>query len=431
MFVVGGCVRDWLLGGTDFTDLDFVVEGDALAAAECITNAGAASDPQIYPRFGTAMVVAQGTRLEFAIARSESYSEESRKPLVEPSSLKEDAERRDFTVNSLMYDPWAPEPESRVIDLLGTGLADLWEKVLRTPKAPDQTFSDDPLRMLRAVRFKHKLGFEFEQGLADSIKTNAHRIEILSAERIQEEFIKMLHLPDPGTPIIELAELGLLEKFAPELVAMQGVDQGEYHFADVFDHSIAALRAVKSDDIVLKLSALLHDIGKPSTKSIEESGRVRFFNHEVVGADMAAELMDRLRFGSKTISRVHLLIRNHMRFTSFKGEMSASAARRLLRDLGDETENLLILAEADKAALKKNVGAVDLNAIRKKLQEVSYVTPKEKIKSPLSGKEVMQILNVEQGPKVGEALRLLEEAVIEGDLEPDDKDTARRLLLDS
>lgn len=374
------------------------------------------------------MVIADGVRIEIATARQESYSEDSRKPDVRPASLKQDALRRDFTVNTLLYDPWAEDTESRVVDLLGLGLSDLKARVLRTPQPPDQTFIDDPLRMLRAVRLKNKLGFQFADGLEDSIKRNAPRLRILSAERVQEEFVKMLALQDPAAPIEDLDQLGLLAEFAPEISALRGVEQGEFHYADVFDHTIAALRNVKSSDLAVRLAILLHDIGKPATRTVEENGRVRFFGHERLGEEMAEQILLRLRFGSKTIERVKLLVRNHMRLTSFGKDYTDAAVRRLVRDLGPETENLLTLIEADKSAMKRDAGTTDVQGVRDRISAILKEVPAESLRSPLSGDEVIEELGLEQGPQVGEALRILEEAVLDGALSHDDKSGAIKML---
>lgn len=418
-------MRDELLGRPEPNDFDLVTELSSGELAQMLHGRGLSSLPPVtYARFGTALVRVAGAAIELATARRESYAPDSRKPEVEPATLTEDAQRRDFTVNALMRNLHSGE----LWDPLGKGLPDLEARVLRTPLDPRATFRDDPLRMLRAVRFVWQLGFAPVPRLYESIREEAHRLSIISAERIREEFVKMLRLPDADKALEDLRRTGLLEVFAPELEAMKGVEQGSFHHLDVWDHSRLVVRNAGTEDLVLTLSALLHDVGKPETRSLDDEGHIRFFGHELVGARIAGHFLDRLRFPRDDIDAVTMLVRNHMRLQTAPG-ISPAAARRLIRDLGPNLPRLLKLVEADANALKPGVKIMDVAAIRKHIEEVGKVTPVEKLESPLSGGEIMALLDLEPGPEIGDAKKLLLERVLEGDLQPDDKPAAVRELL--
>lgn len=421
VWLVGGCVRDALLGRDLSNDFDLVLEGSAVDLATWLGQNGA-KHLAVYPRFGTAMVRLEHAQFEFVSARQESYVPSSRKPQVEAGSLLDDARRRDFTCNSLMVNL----QDGRLMDLLGIGLDDLKEGVLRTPLDPRQTFFDDPLRMLRAVRFKHQLGFDYAHGLTESIRDESHRLKAISAERIRDEFTKMVGWPDA---LRELTALHLMEHIIPELLAMQRVEQGKWHHLDVWDHTLLVVQNAATTDIILNLACLLHDVGKPPTRSVDEKGDTRFFTHELVGADMARVILRRLRYDNETIEAVALLVKNHMRLSSAP-KLSAPAARRLIRDLGPQLDRLMLLVDADARALKPGVKTIDIPAIQTRIQEVAAHTPAAKIKSPLSGDEIMKLLGVDPGPEVGEAMKYLTEQVIEGHLQPDDEETARQMLRD-
>ncbi|MEZ0327572.1 MAG: CCA tRNA nucleotidyltransferase [Fimbriimonas sp.] len=424
LWLVGGAVRDELLSIPHENDFDLVTRGSSAELAHLLRDKGLSSIPPVtYERFGTAMVHVHGTNVEIVTARRESYEEGSRKPTVEAATYEEDAARRDFTVNTLMRSIHSEE----LWDPLGNGLDDLKGKVLRTPLDPGETFRDDPLRMLRAVRFRWKLGFEPAEGLYDSILATKQRLKIISNERIRDELLKMLQQPTASEALNDLMNLGLIEIFAPELVPMKGCEQGKWHHLDVWDHSLLVLKNAGTGDIVLSLAALLHDVGKPATRIIDEKGDTRFFSHEVVGADIAAKLLRRLRIAQNEIDQVVPLVRNHMRLGSFE-TFTPAAARRLVRDLGDQTERLLTLVEADANALKAGVRTMDLQQIRSRLAETKAQTPREALESPLSGEEIMEFLQLSPGRKVGELKNLLAEKVIEGELQPNDKEAAKAML---
>ncbi|HEY0868045.1 MAG TPA: HD domain-containing protein [Fimbriimonas sp.] len=423
LWLVGGAVRDELLGLPAEADFDLVTQGSAIDLARLIYERGGSNLPVTYERFGTAMVQVEGASVELVTARRESYDHASRKPTVEAASLEEDALRRDFTVNTLMRNLASGE----LFDPLGIGLRDLGERILRTPLDPAATFHDDPLRMLRAVRFRWKLGFEPVAGLYEAIRAERERLRIVSMERIRDEFVKMLLGPEAPSALDDLMDLGLYEVFAPEFLPMVGCEQGNFHHLDVWRHSLLVLSKVDGRDLVLRLGALLHDVGKPPTRFVDADGNVRFFGHETVGADIAREVLGRLKFPGKEIDLVVRLVRNHMRLGS-SPFFTPAAARRLLRDFEGDVERLLELVEADAASLRPGVRALDLSQIRDQIERVAKETPVKTLQSPLSGQEIMEIAQVEPGPEVGRLKSILTEAVLEGTIPPDDKEAASRLL---
>lgn len=424
LWLVGGAVRDQMLGLEDSNDLDIVLEGDAPELARFLHEKGVSSiGPVVYPRFGTALVRVAGANVELATARKESYGAQSRKPSVEPASLREDALRRDFTVNALLKNVHSGE----LFDPLGGGLKDLENRVLRTPLEPLKTFQDDPLRILRAIRFRRQLGFEPAAGLLDAVRDSRERLRIISMERVRDELVKMLAIESADLCMADLMDLDVMPVFAPELAEMKGVEGGKYHHLDVWGHTLAVLRNVGPGDLTLSLAALLHDVGKPQTRFVDERGDTRFFGHEAVGAELARQMLRRLKFSNEQIDPVVRLVRSHMRLGS-SPQFSASAARRVLRDLGEDVPRLLALVEADTKGLKKGLKLLDLAPIRRRLEEVSRATPRAALESPLSGEEIMQVAGIGAGPKVGELKQMLIEHVLDGTLEPGDKEGAQVLL---
>lgn len=424
LWLVGGAVRDEMLGRTHSNDFDIVLETDALELAKFLRERGASDiDPVVYPRFGTARLQLEGAAIELATSRKESYDDQSRKPSVESATLLDDAKRRDFTVNALMRNLHTGE----LLDLLGSGLADLRARLLRTPLDPAATFYDDPLRMLRAVRFRWQLGFTPVEGLYQAVKAEAYRLEIISEERIRDEWVKMLLLPDADKAMQDLMTTGLLARFAPEFLDMVGVDQGSFHHLDVWEHTLLVLRNAGPGNLELALAALLHDVGKPMTRFIDESGHTRFFGHEYEGAKIAGTMLRRLKFSNEQIEEVVLLVKNHMRLGS-SPVFTPAAARRLVRDLDDHLEDLFKLVDADVRGLKPGVRTMDLKPFREQVAKVTKATPRSSLVSPLTGEEIMEIAGLEPGPRVGVLKAFLLEKVLEGELQPGDKERARELL---
>jgi len=426
LFAVGGCVRDALLGLPEGTDFDVVTEESSQELANFLYTMGVSSIPPVaYPRFGTALVRIGEANVEIVTARRESYAPESRKPKVAPATLLEDARRRDFTVNTLLRNLHTGE----LLDPLGIGLTDLRERVLRTPLDPEATFSDDPLRMLRAVRFRWRLGLTPAESLYDAIRQKRSRLSIVSVERIRNELVLMLEHPTAADALGELMDLGLLELFLPELKEGADVDQGDYHLKSVWEHTLDVVRnATAYHDLRITLAALFHDVGKPRTRSVDQDGRIRFFRHERVGAEITREAMSRLRFSREMTEQVSALVRNHMRLGSME-LFTPTAARRLVRDLGELVDPLVKLCRADAEAIRATPPRADFDEIERRIAEVRAAASPKQLGSPLSGHEVMRLLHLRQGPEVGKWLRKLEEAVIDGTIPPNNKRAAREWLL--
>lgn len=432
LFLVGGAVRDVLLGLPPPKDVDIVLEGDALKLARFLYEKGLSRiPPTLYPRFGTALLMMDDSKVELATTRKESYVSQSRKPQVQRASLYEDALRRDFTVNTLLKNIHTGE----LLDLLGTGLADLQARLLRTPMDPRQTFSDDPLRMLRAIRFKNRFGFQPVPELWEAIREEKDRLSIVSAERIRDELVLMLLHESAGQSLQDLMDRSLFSVFAPEFCEGVGVEQGSYHTRDVWEHTVDVVeRAVNLKNIegeerlLVVLSALFHDVAKPRTKTVDAQGRVRFFGHDKQGAEIARTRLLQLRFSRAVADKVAKLVANHMRLGSAV-PFTMTAARRLVRDMGDLTDLLITLVECDARAIGRREKELDFEDIRRKLQEVMEQAQKVPLSSPLSGEEIMELLEVPPGEKVGYWKKRLTEAVLEGEIPPGDKETARKWLL--
>ena len=407
-WAVGGYVRDRLLG-RPHPDLDVVVEGgDALAVADRFARLTGSRRPALFPRFGTAQVTWGERLVEFVSARAESYHPDSRKPHVRPASLTEDLRRRDFTVNALLMDL-----DGRVHDPLG-GLQDLHRRLLRTPRDPLQTFSDDPLRMLRAIRFAVQLDFDLDDAILPAIRRLRERARppVLSVERVNEELRKMLLSERPRRALELLDASGLLEILLPEVFACHGVEQGGWHTHDVFGHTLETVEHAQPD-LVVRLAALLHDAGKPVTATPDGA----FHGHDEVGAGMAREALTRLRFSNAEQDRVTRLVRLHLRPVFYGPEWSDAGVRRLVRDAGDLIWPLLALARADIAASAYPHGE-KIDELEARVRSVLSETP-NRMRIPVTGRDIMQARGLRPGPEVGRLKARLEELVLEGALPPD------------
>lgn len=407
-WVVAGYVRDMLLKRSH-TDLDVVVEeGRAPELAERFAKLAGAEPPVIFERFGTAQVTVPGHTVEFVSARAESYSPDSRKPDVRPATLDEDLRRRDFTVNALVMDF-----DGNIHDRLGTGKADLNAKVLRTPADPEVTFNDDPLRMLRAVRFAAQLGFELAPEILPAMRRLAARLHppVVSVERVADELRKMLLSDRPEVALELMDEGALLAVVLPELHACKGVKQGGYHTHDVYGHTLLALAGTPPDPIV-RLAAVFHDVGKPLTAAPDGS----FKGHDEVGAVMATAALERLRFSQRDVDAVAALIRLHLRPVYYDAQWSDGAVRRLAVDAGDQLERLMALARADLAA-SSYPDKAKLDELQSRLHAVLTETP-SRLSSPIDGKDIMRIRRISAGPEVGRIKKALTELVMDGKIEP-------------
>ncbi len=427
LFLVGGFVRDQVMGlPSAKDDIDLVLEGDALALARFLRERGAADhEPVVYPNYGTAMVMVRGRGVEMVGARTESYASDSRKPSVEPGTLQDDARRRDFTINTLLENLHT----GAVTDPLGLAYADLEAGILRTPTDPLLTFQDDPLRMLRAARFAARFGFRIHAITWKAVRQSAPRLSIISAERIRDEFCKTLMTARATLGLELLKDGGLLAQFAPELLEMVGVTQNEAHAYPVWEHSLLALGSLPPDaSLTLRLATLFHDVGKPRTKGAGEDGRIHFYGHADVGADMVRRWMNRLKFPNDEISAVTTLVAQHMRIGEYHDDWTDAAVRRLMRDLGPHLDDLFEINRADVSALAPGPvpvsRGVELRARMTPIQEAQDISA---LTSPLDGKELMALLHLPPGKKLGELKEYLTGEVVEGRLAPDDKAGAERL----
>jgi poly(A) polymerase len=407
-WVVGGYVRDHLLDRTQ-PDLDVVVEdGGARGLAERFAELAGAGPPVIFERYGTAQVTLPGHLVEFVSARSESYASDSRKPDVRPATLDDDLRRRDFTINTLLMDF-----DGNIQDRLGTARADLDSRLLRTPADPLQTFSDDPLRMLRAVRFAAQLGFEPASNLLPAMRQLSGRLvpPVVSVERIADELCKMLESDRPKLALEVLDAGGLLEVVLPEVTACKGVAQSGYHTHDVFGHTLIAV-GLTPPDLIVRLGALLHDVGKPATATPDGA----FTGHEDVGAGIARGALERLRFSQRDIDAVTTLVRLHLRPVYYRSEWSEGAVRRLARDAGAQIERLMALARADIAA-SAYPEPEKLDELAARLASVLSERP-TRMAAPIDGGDIMRERGLPPGPEVGRIKERLGELILDGEIEP-------------
>jgi putative nucleotidyltransferase with HDIG domain len=407
-WVVGGYVRDKLLGRPHPNPDVVVEEGDAHALAEEFARITGAPPPVTFERFGTAQVALPGHLVEFVTARSESYAPDSRKPDVRRATLEEDLRRRDFTVNTLLMDF-----DGKIQDPLG-GSADLRAGLLRTPADPVRTFSDDPLRMLRAIRFAAELGFELAPDLIPAMRRLSDRLAppVISAERIADELRRMLESERPKLALELLDAGGLLEVVLPEIAACKGVSQSGYHTHDVYGHTLLTVAATPRD-LLLRLAALFHDVGKPATAA----GDGTFLHHEEVGAGIAKTALERLRFAQREIDVVAGLVRLHLRPVFYNSEWKDGAVRRLAKDAGPLLDRLMALARADIAA-SAYPHPEKLDELQSRIESVLSEQP-SRLEPWISGEDVMKVRGLPPGPEVGRLKRRLEELVIDGELPPD------------
>ena len=415
-------MRDCLLG-RECTDIDIVVEGSGIDFARAV---GERCGRQVsyFPSFGTAMLKWHGDEIEFVGARKESYRRESRKPIVENGTLEDDQLRRDFTINALALS-LMPDNYGELVDPFG-GVRDLAAGIIRTPLDPDTTYSDDPLRMLRAVRFAAKLstpGFEFKivPESMESMRALSGRLSILSVERIAEELTKMLATPRPSMAFRLLDDAGLLPHILPELSALKGVEtvDGRGH-KDNFAHTLAVLDNVASvsDSLPLRWAALLHDIGKAVCKRYDPAIGWTFHGHDVVGSKMVPSIFNRLRLSQEEMKLVRKLVWLHMRPISLvDDEVTDSAVRRLLFDAGDDIDALMILCNADITS--KNPAKVarirsNFELVKGKMAVVEEKDRIRNFKNPISGEYVMQVYGIPPCHEIGLLKELVKEAILDG-----------------
>ncbi len=438
LYLVGGILRDRALGLSLGNDLDLMLEGDAVALAHFFYAKGLSRHyPVTYPRFGTAMIHVgaageAGTPVELVSARAESYQPDSRKPEVRQGTLQDDVYRRDFTINTLLENLHTGD----TLDLTGHAMTDLQSGILRTPLEPRVTFFDDPLRMLRAVRFAARFGFAIEASAWEAICAEAERLRppAIAHERIREEFTKIIRLPGAkarrGMEL--LLESNLLEKFLPEMLPMVGSTQGSWHLYDVWEHTLTALEFLPDEArLELRLGLLWHDVGKPPTRVETETGSIHFYGHATVGAELTHVMMNRLKFPNEEIRDVSALVEKHMRLGTYRPDWGDAPVKRLIRDCGLLLDDLFTLAYCDASAAAIPVeDAVDLNALRARIDALNALGDARQITSPLDGNEIMTTLSVGPGIHLKEAKEYLTNEVIEGRLAEGDAERARTMMID-
>lgn len=437
--LVGGPVRDALLGRLSTrpdADLDFTTDArpeqiQALLGpvAEAVWDVGA--------RFGTIGARVAGREVEITTYRAEQYDAGSRKPDVSfGESLPDDLGRRDFTVNAMAL----RLPDLEFVDLYG-GLADLEAGLLRTPGTPEQSFSDDPLRMMRAARFAAQLGFEVAADVVEAMAEQADRLAIVSAERVRDELMKIVMAPDPRRGLALLVDTGLAEHVLPELPLLRLEADEHHHHKDVYEHTLTVLEQAivledahepaSGPDPVLRLAALLHDIGKPRTRRFEADGRVSFHHHEVVGERMTRKRMQALRFSGSEIDEVSTLVGLHLRFHGYgTGEWTDSAVRRYVRDAGPLLTRLHKLTRADCTTRNRRRAAAlqrSYDSLERRIDELAAQEELDAVRPELDGQAIMALLDIAPGPVVGEAYRFLLDLRL--DRGPLGEDAAREALL--
>ena len=433
-YVVGGYVRDLFLERPS-NDIDVVVVGSGISMAEGLKERlGKRAHLSVFRTFGTAQVKYKDLEVEFVGARKESYSHDSRKPVVEDGTLEDDQNRRDFTINALAV-CLNKERFGELVDPFD-GLADLEDGIIRTPLDPDVTFSDDPLRMLRCIRFATQLKFYIEDETFDALMRNADRIKIISGERIEEELNKIMMTPTPSRGFVDLHRCGLLARIMPELTALDIVEtrNGRAH-KNNFYHTLEVLDNVarRSDNLWLRWAALLHDVGKPKTKRWNNAQGWTFHNHNFVGAKMVPDIFRRLKLPMDSkMKYVKKLVDLHMRPIVIADEVvTDSAVRRLLNDAGDDIDDLMTLCEADitsKNEVRKKRFLENFRIVRSKLHDLKEKDYKRLLQPCIDGTEIMEMYGLKPSREEGVLKHTLKDAVLDNRV-PNEREPLMALLM--
>lgn len=434
-YVVGGYVRDLFLERPS-NDIDVVVVGSGIQLADALKKElGRKAKLSVFRNFGTAQVKYRDLEVEFVGARKESYTHDSRKPVVEDGTLEDDQNRRDFTINALAV----CLNGSRFGELVDPfdGIADMEDGIIRTPLDPDITFSDDPLRMLRCIRFATQLNFFIEEETFDALERNADRINIISGERVAEELNKIMMTKTPSKGFVDLHRCGLLQRILPELAAMDIVEtrQGRAH-KNNFYHTLEVLDNVckHSDNLWLRWAALMHDIGKPRTKRWDQKIGWTFHNHNYIGAKMVPDVFRRLKLPlDSKMKYVQKLVNLHMRPIVIADDVvTDSAVRRLLNDAGDDIDDLMLLCEADitsKNEVRKRRFLENFRIVRSKLHDLKEKDYKRLLQPCIDGTEIMHMFNLKPSREVGELKKVLKDAVLDNRV-PNEREPLMQLLME-
>ncbi|QII73044.1 CCA tRNA nucleotidyltransferase [Apibacter sp. B2966] len=434
-FVIGGFVRDLLLERPKVKDIDIVTEGSGIELALSVADK-LHSKPKVsvFKRFGTAMIHVKDYDVEFVGARKESYSFDSRKPFVETGTIEDDQNRRDFTINTLAIS-LNEENFGELVDPFN-GLEDLKRKIIRTPLDPEITYSDDPLRMIRAIRFATQLNFTIESSSFLAIKENAERFDILSKERITDEFNKIMMSPQPSIGLKLLYEANLLQRFLPELTDLQGIEEveGQKH-KDNFFHTLEVVDNISktTNNLWLRWAALLHDIGKARTKKFDKKIGWTFHSHEFVGSKMVLSLFKRLKLPlGEPLKYVQKLVQNSSRPISLiTDDASDSALRRLLFDMGDDLEDLFLLCKADittKNIKKQTRFKQNFDYVEEKIKEVEEKDKIRNFQPPITGHDIMEAFEIIEGKQIGTIKEAIKEGILEGTITNDYKNSYNYML---
>ena len=428
-YVVGGYVRDIFLNRHS-ADIDFVTVGSGIELAKAVADRlGQKKRLTVYANYGTAQIRHHDLELEFVGARRESYSRDSRNPIVEDGTLDDDQKRRDFTINAMAVCLNADQ-FGELVDPFG-GIGDLESKIIRTPLDPDVTFSDDPLRMMRAIRFATQLEFEILPETFEGIRRNASRIDIITKERINDELGKILRSRHPSIGFKLLDESGLLERIMPEVYALKGVDSvgGRAH-KDNFYHTLKVVDNVaqRSDNEWLRWAALLHDIAKPLTKKWDDAQGWTFHNHNFIGEKMVPRIFKNMKMPlNDKMKYVQKLVGLHMRPQQVGEEgVSDSGVRRLLTDAGEDVEDLMILAESDLTSgnpVKVRTALEGFAALRERMKEINAADDYRNWKNPINGNEIMERLGIPPSQEISRLKQMIKDAILDGVI-PNDHDAA-------
>ncbi|NSW44465.1 MAG: HD domain-containing protein [Bacteroidales bacterium] len=432
-YVVGGYVRDLLLNRKS-KDIDILVIGDGIFLAEMVAKVLNLNKVVIFKNFGTAQIKYNNYEIEFVGARKESYRSDSRKPIVEKGTLADDIYRRDFTINAIAVS-LAVENYGEVIDIYN-GIDDIKHKLIRTPAPPEVTFSDDPLRMMRAIRFSTQLQFNIDEKTLKGIKQNANRIAIISKERIVDELNKILMSEIPSIGFLLLDETGLLPLILPEINDLKGIDKNEgLAHKDNFYHTLQVVDQLrrKTDKLWLLWAALLHDIGKPATKKFVAGIGWTFYGHEVVGGHIAQRIFKRLHMPvQEKLPYVVKLINLHLRpIALVSEEVTDSAIRRLIFDAGDDLDDLMLLAEADitsKNEKKVRQYLQNFKLVRKKILDLEEKDRIRNFQPPISGEEIMRWFNLPPCKMVGDLKLMIKDAILDGIITNDRNEAIQYLI---